>query len=923
VRSLPVTAILVCGSVAVLVMADRTRAQSSPSLADPSAPSSTPETTIEGVTSYVLDNGLQVLLCPDGSSPTVTIGVTYLVGSRLEGPGEFGMTHMLEHMLAKRTKSFDSIWEALAARGGDFNATTWFDRTEFHETLPADDGNLDFALQVEAERMTSAVLDADELAREMEVIANELEYVESDPLTVLGLQTLAAAYRWHPYGRPTIGNLADIRSYPIESLRAFYRKHYRPDNAVLFVGGRFAPVTTRKRIADRFGPIAKSPTDFPDPPRTVEPPQEGPRLVTVYRDAGLPAVSLMYHVPAGSHADAPTLEILRDLLVGAPSGRLTRELVETGLATEVGPGTSDALQLAEPGVLEVVARLAPGCDPRDLLPRMTRILEELAAGDIEPREVELARARRIKRIRADFLDPATFGPALSEWIALGDWRSYFLHRDGLAAVDTSDVRRVAGLYLREMNRTAGVWIPGHSAAAADIPAATDLPARAAAYRSDATVPSLGASPATLAELAGRTLRMTIPPGAEIALVEKRTRGGRVVAKLRFRYGNERALKGHRAAARLLPDLLMRGTETRDHRKLREEIDLLQSDIELRGHEGVLGATVVSDHDRIAETLRLLGEIVRRPRLASEDFGLLRDRRRAEVEKSRTSPLERAFGALRRATHDWPPESLHHVPTPDEELAALDRLDVDEVRKLHSELLGAADLQVAIVGDFPEGEVLRALGEAFEGWEPKVPFERVAVPARPVRERTEVIAVPGQRMAVVAQATTLALSEEDPDFPALRLASWLFLEKSRARLGNRLRHEEGLSYHVSGALDADGIDRRAAVYAYAVCSPVNAERTLAVMGEEFQRWIRGDLGEGELSDAKRSLAGSLEIEAADDDWVAGQLLMRMAEGRSLSADAELAARIDALSRNDVTSALRRRLGDARFYRVRTGDSEGDG
>jgi zinc protease len=309
--------------------------------------------------------------------------------------------------------------------------------------------------------------------------------------------------------------------------------------------------------------------------------------------------------------------------------------------------------------------------------------------------------------------------------------------------------------------------------------------------------------------------------------------------------------------------------------------------------------------------------MREPALVADDFELVRNQRRARLEATRTSPTDRAFDELRRATHPWPRESLHYIPTLDEEIAQLEALELEHVRRIHRELLGATDLEVTIVGDFPRGEVLRALGAAFAAWEPKVPYERVPMPVRPVRQGSEVIPIVGQTMAVVAQATTLALRDDDPDYAAIRLASWLFLEKSRALLANRLRHEESVSYYVGGGLSADSIDERAALYGFAICSPGNAERARELMAEEFTAWIRGEFDEAELAEAKRSYAGWLDINTADDDFLAEKLLGAMSVDRTLKFDSDLAARMDALSLEDVRETLDRRLGDARFFHVRAG------
>src|SRR6516162_7687958 len=196
-------------------------------------------TTVEGITEYQLDNGLRILLCPDPSTSNLTVNLTVLVGSRHEGYGETGMAHLLEHMVFKGTPTFADVPKALRDHGAQFNGTTNDDRTNYFETLPANDANLEFAIKLESDRLVHSFVKREDLASEMTVVRNEFERGENDPRGVLFQRIAAAAYEWHNYGKSTIGNRSDIERVPIENLQAFYRKFYQPDNVVLIVTGKF------------------------------------------------------------------------------------------------------------------------------------------------------------------------------------------------------------------------------------------------------------------------------------------------------------------------------------------------------------------------------------------------------------------------------------------------------------------------------------------------------------------------------------------------------------------------------------------------------------------------------------------------------------------------------------------------------------
>ena len=339
---------------------------------------STRVATVEGVTEYRLDNGLRFLLFPDRSQQQITVNITYLVGSRHEGYGEAGMAHLLEHLVLKGTPNHPDMPGELAARGWSYDAITGFDSTVYFETFPADEDNLASALDLEADRMVNSYISAEDLGSEMAVVRNEWERHENSPLAILKERVLSTAFLWHNYGNSTGGARADIENVPIERLRAFYRKHYQPDNAVFVVTGRFDPERAVDLIEEEFGPI-------PRPDRsganrlfetyTVEPTQDGERTVTLRRVGGVQRAIAAYHVPSGSHEQFAAVQVLAHLLGTQPAGRLYKNVVETGLAA----GTSISAQpLREPGVLLGAAEVRREGDLSEAVEAMLATMQGLA-----------------------------------------------------------------------------------------------------------------------------------------------------------------------------------------------------------------------------------------------------------------------------------------------------------------------------------------------------------------------------------------------------------------------------------------------------------------------------------------------------------------------------------------------------------------
>ncbi|HPS66970.1 MAG TPA: pitrilysin family protein, partial [Holophaga sp.] len=293
--------------------------------------------TVEGITEYRLSNGLRVLLFPDPGQPTITVNITYLVGSRHENYGETGMAHLLEHMLFKGTPRHPDIPGELTRRGARSNGQTSFDRTNYFETFQATEENLRWALELEADRMVHSYIGVDPrraariLGTEMTVVRNEFESGENSPGGVLYKRLLAVAFDWHNYGNLPIGARSDIENVDVGRLSAFYRTYYQPDNAVLLVSGRIAEAKTLGLVREIFGRIPRPARALPRL-YTLEPTQDGERQVVVRRQGDVQLVLAGYHVPSGSDPDFAPVSVLAQLLGDTPTGRLHKLLVESGKA---------------------------------------------------------------------------------------------------------------------------------------------------------------------------------------------------------------------------------------------------------------------------------------------------------------------------------------------------------------------------------------------------------------------------------------------------------------------------------------------------------------------------------------------------------------------------------------------------------------
>ncbi len=462
--------------------------------------------SVEGISEYRWDNGFRVLLFPDPSKPKVTVNLTVFVGSRHEGYGEAGMAHLLEHMLFKGTPDHPQVPKALKEHGAEFNGTTWLDRTNYFETLPAGNENLEFAIRLEADRMMNSFVKKEDLTSEMTVVRNEFERGENEPMAILAQRMEAAAYEWHNYGKSTIGNRADIERVPIEYLQAFYRKYYQPDNTMLIVAGSFDPETALNYITKYFGSLPRPTRELPQT-YTEEPAQDGERTVTLRRVGDVAIAGAIYHIPSGAHPDYVSVDVLTRILTAPSSGRLYKALVETKRAANV---SGSAYALHDPGLLEFFAEVLPGNDPRDVLATLLEVVEGSGEEGFTPEEVERAKTYWLKEWELAFSDTTRIARQLSEWAAQGDWRLIFLYRDRLEEVTPESVQEVAKKYLHQNNRTSGLFLPTEQADRISIPETPELAAMIGNYQGRESLSMGEAFDVSPANIDARTLRTQLP-----------------------------------------------------------------------------------------------------------------------------------------------------------------------------------------------------------------------------------------------------------------------------------------------------------------------------------------------------------------------------------------------------------------------------
>ncbi|MCS6973725.1 MAG: insulinase family protein [Cyclobacteriaceae bacterium] len=881
----------------------------------PTIPPPVKVTTVEGITEYRLHNGLRVLLFPDPSKQTITVNITYMVGSKHENYGETGMAHLLEHLVFKGTPRHPNIPQELTEHGASPNGTTWVDRTNYFETFNATEENLEWALDLEADRMVNSFIAKKDLDSEMTVVRNEFEAGENDPFGVLLERVTSTAYLWHNYGKSTIGSRADLENVPIERLQAFYKMYYQPDNAVLKVAGKFDEQKTLELINKYFGVIPKPSRELPKF-YTLDPPQDGERLVTLKRVGDVQVVITAHHVPAGSHPDYAAVQVLARVLGSAPSGRLYQTLIDTKKASYTGAMT---FAFKEPTLLYTYAEVLKEKSLEDARQTMIKTLEEVVTRPPTKEEVERAKNEILKQIELSFNSSQSICLQLSTYVGMGDWRLLFITRDRIKEVTPEDVARVAKAYLKPDNRTVGLFIPTDKPDRAEIPPIPDVESMVKDYKGQQTIAQGEAFDPSPANIEARTTRVTLPNGMKMAMLPKKTRGEAVEVRLTLRFGDEKSLANQGTAAEFAAYMLNKGTATKTRQQIKDEFDRLKANVFISGSGQLAVANITTTRPNLPEVLKLVAEVFTTPSFPADEFEKLKNEQLADIESQRSEPQAIAFNRIQRHVSPYPKSDPRYTATFDEEVADIKALTLDQVKKFYNNFYGASNATMAIVGDFDAAEIQNLVTQLFGNWKNKSPFVRMPAKLFNVQPINESIETPDKANAFFAVNYQFEMRDDHPDYPAIVLGNFMlgggFLN---SRLATRIRQKEGLSYGVGSQMSAGALDNIGTFFAFAIYAPENVDKLEKAFKEEIQKVITEGFTADEVKAAQSGWSQQRIVGRSQDSQVASSLNNYLFIGRDYKWDEEFEKKVLALTAEQVNAVMKKYLSLEKMNIVKAGD-----
>jgi len=867
----------------------------------------------------VLPNGLKVLTKEVHAAPVVTTFVWYRVGSRNENVGMTGISHQIEHLMFKGTRGLKTgdIDRLITQAGGENNAFTNYDYTAYYIELPKD--KLDIALRIEADRMTGSRMSPEDLAKEKTVVLSELEGDENNPQFVLDEYVQGTAFHAHPYHWPVIGYKSDVQRFTPDKVRSYYRTYYQPNNATLAIAGDFSTEEVLARVKTLFGRIKRA----PDPPEvvTVEPPQRGERRIVIKKEGLTQYLEVQYHAPPFRDEDSYVLDVLDAVLTGGKSSRLSRALVEAGLAVSVD---SYLPKSRDPGWFSLYVTIRSGVDPDTLEKTLLSEIHKVQRDTLTDREL----AKAVNQTKAQFIyakdNVSSQAYYLGYFETVASYKLLDTYVDQLKAVTKADIRRVANQYLTQDNRTVGVFEPlppkpgqvlspfqpaiGPRHYKPPQGGSLDSWDWSVAYPAKRSNPTIPASPASSA----RTERLVLPNG--VVLIVRENHANPTVGL----FGNLKAggmfnPKDRMGLASFTAEMLSRGTATKTSQQISEELDFIGA--RLSASAGIEAANFQAYclSENFEEVFSLLADVLRHPAFPDSEVEKLRGEFETGIREEDDDPRSVARRELNYALF---PEGHPYHQTPRGTLESLRAITRQDVLAFYRAYYRPDTMILVVVGDVTVEQVKKACQALFGDWSVpgKAPdYEIPSVPLAGKPERKVVSMM--DKSEVIVRLGHAGIARSDPDYYACELMNFVLGGAFTSRLMADLRDKQGLTYVAYSYFQAT---QGAGPFGIVMqVNPKDVDRAVAATRADLEEFIAKGVTEQELKEAKDYLIGNLPLSLESNSGIAQTLLEAEFYRLGLDYVDKYPSYVRAVSREDVQKMARKHLHPDRLASVIVG------
>jgi zinc protease len=835
---------------------------------------------MEGITRATLDNGLRVAVVEDHSAPVASLMVWVRVGSADERPDQAGMAHVFEHMLFKGTerRGVGEIAATIESSGGNINAFTSFDVTAYYVTMASRDAAV--GIDVLADALQHSSFDPAELAREEEVVIEEIRRSNDSPGRALSEAMFEAAYAAHPYRLPVIGTEASVRSFTRDGLLEFFRHWYVPNNMTFVVVGDVQPPAVLAQIREAFrGARPDRKLSHPRPP---EPEPERAIARALPSEFQQTLLGVAYKITSFTDADTPYLDLLSGVLGGGDASRLYRGVKDRKqLVHTIGASSYTPL---DAGLFMIDASL----DPERLTQAVQAISQEVhLMRQLGPSEAELERAR-VNLLASKVRERETMeGQAnnLGYYEALGGGieheRAYL---EAVRRATTDDLLRVARKYLApERARVVALLEKGASS--------SDAALLAALEQGSGTPPVQQAGqqihPGIWSYRLSNGLRVIVKPIASIPLVS---------LHLSMRGGQLAETADTQGLSSFLAEMLERGTTQRSAAQLASEVENIAGSLSGFSGRNSFGLQAEFLKESLDTGLELLADAILHPAFDPSEIEKVRQEQLAAIKRREDSLSTQAFELLQRGLYASHPYAFLTLGT-DASVGAIDR---DALRGYWTAYAHPANAVLAVVGDVDPDSLIEALDARLGEWSgPAV--VRLPEHRMPNLSGVQELSIAKQRSQVHVMLGFPGLRIDDPDVPALHVLTQV-LSGQGGRLFLELRDRQSLAYQVQ-ASSLEGIDP-GMFMVYIASAPEKEQQARDGIRSELAKLLAAGVSDDELARARSYLVGSHSVSLQRFGTQASLLSLDELYGLGATHHLGYRARIDAVTCGDVMRVARR-------------------
>ena len=882
---------------------------------------------------FTLSNGLRVLVHIDRKAPVVATSIYYHVGSKDEPKGQTGFAHLFEHLMFNGSEnSPGDFFEPLQQIGAtDYNGTTWFDRTNYFQTVPTP--ALETALFLESDRMGHLLgaVTQEKLDNQIGVVQNEKRQGDNQPFGLVDYYVYRTLFpEGHPYRHDTIGSMADLSAASLETVKNWFRAKYGPDNAVLVLAGDIDVAQAKPLVQKWFGDIPRGPaiTRVNAPVSTLAASQD----IVLKDRVPYTRLTRYWAVEGVNGKDTTALEVGASVLGGLSSSRLDNALVRgEQIAVNVSAGVQTFEQI---GVLSVTADVKPGTDPALVAKRLDEVVAQFLKSGPTADEVRRVATRSIAGTIGGFESVGGFGGkavALAEGLVYsGDPAKYKKDLAALAAMTPAKVTAAARKWMSRPVLRVTVSPGDRDTSPATLEITGDAPnsAAPAAAAKPAVADAAPAKPTRAAPPLGSFPSLTFPGIERTKLANgipvyfaRRSEIPVVRVSVGFDAGSAADPQEQLGLQSLTMSLLDEGTTSLNSTKIAETQERLGATLSSGGSLDRSQVGLYALTANLAPSLDLLADVVRNPAFDPKEVERLRNEQLARIAASLSQPAGIANTIL--------PAKLYGDAYPYGRpfggagtVATVKGLTRDDVLRFQQNWLVPDNAAIFVVGDTTMAQIKPLLEARFGNWprnrmaRPKKDFS-VTVPA-PAATKIYLADRPGSPQSVILAGQVLGVTGKDPSRILIDQANDVLGGAFLSRLNMDLRETKGWSYGVNSSVR--GFENRVP---YIISAPVQSDRT----GESVQALIddvKGFLTTKGITPEElvrttngsiRELPGSFETSAA----VMGGLMQIVQLGRPDDYYTTLADRYRSMTAAELDRAARSAIDVGKFSIVVVGDA----